>query len=111
MRGKLNGCCIWFVSLTVMFTFRVHFTCTNYHLPIVFIFLALDFASLENKENILIFKQNIIFSTERGKAQKNYCIDKVVEFLICEESIPVSYTFLGDTSMIAGHIKKRHNLP
>lgn len=82
------------MSLTVMFTFRVQFTCTNYHLPIVFTFLALDFVSLESKKNILIFKQNIIFSTERGKAQKNYYIDKTVEFLICEENIPAFLHFL-----------------
>lgn len=43
------------LSLTVMFTFEVQFTCTNYHLPIVFTFLALDFVYFENKKNILIF--------------------------------------------------------
>lgn len=99
------------MSLTVMFTFRVQFTCTNYHLPVVFTFLALDSVSYESKENILIFKQNILFSTERGTAQKNYYIDKLAEPLIGEESIPARtlYTFLGD--LIAGHINRRHNLP
>lgn len=85
----------------------------NYHLPIVFTFLALDFVSFKSKENILIFKQYVIFSIESGTALKNYYIDKLVEFLICEESIPARplYTFLGDNGLIAGHINKRHNLP
>lgn len=101
------------MSLTVMFTFRIQFTCTNYNLPIAFTFLALDFVSFESKENILIFKQNIIFSTERATVHKNYSSDKLAEFLICEESVPAHplYTFLGDTSLTAGHINKRHNLP
>lgn len=53
----LNSVPIWelsivsvLMSMTVRFTFGVQFTCTNYHLPVVFTFLALDFVSLESKK-------------------------------------------------------------
>lgn len=58
------------MSLTVMFTFRVHFTCTNYHLPLVFTFLALDFLLWEQGKHSNFKTKHNLFNREGNSTEE-----------------------------------------